>query len=75
MEEVKHHFHGLAQIHLPHRVVWGITLAEDVLFNEVLLHPLSQMLISHIMRVTYLGNGNSADEKVQNKVPESHQIS
>ena len=34
-DEIKHYLHGLAQIYLGRRVVWGITLAEDVLLNEV----------------------------------------
>ena len=35
--EITHYFRGLAGLHLPGRVVFGINMAEDVLFNEVLL--------------------------------------
>ena len=35
--EIIHYFCGLTELHLPGRVVFGINMAEDVLFNEVLL--------------------------------------
>lgn len=65
--EIIHYFHGLAQIYLPTRVVFGVNMSEDVLFNEV---PVFMFLAyaSYSFNISILtiiiGNGNLADEKV-----------
>ena len=39
VDEIKHYMHGLTQIHLHNKgVVYKVTFAEDVLFNEVRLY-------------------------------------
>ena len=63
VSEIEHYFHGLAQIYLPGRVVWGITLAEDVLFKEVYIGII--LIIVVVNFIIIIGYGYYFDGNIQ----------